>query len=83
MNEILTVKSMVIDDEFSKLIDFKLKEGRFFSKETNDSLNIILNETAVKTIGLKDPIGYKLNEQRFSNTERADNRDIYGRRRSY
>jgi putative ABC transport system permease protein len=65
MDEILTVKAMAVDDDFPKLIDFKLKDGRFFSKETSDSLNILLNETAVKTIGLKDPIGYKLTNKDF------------------
>ena len=59
-NEVLTVKSMVLDDDFAQNIGFELKEGRFFSKETNDSLHILLNETAVKTIGLKDPVGQKL-----------------------
>ena len=62
--EVLTVKSMLIDDDFAQMINFHIKEGRFFSKETSDSLNIILNETAVKTIGLKDPVG-----QRLSNTD--------------
>jgi len=59
-NDVLTVKSMIIDDDFAPMIDFHLKEGRFFSKETSDSLNILLNETAVKTIGLKDPVGQRL-----------------------
>ncbi len=59
-DEILTVKAMVVDDYFSKLIGFELKEGKFFAEGTADSLNIILNEAAVKTIGLKDPIGHKL-----------------------
>ncbi len=59
-NEVLTVKSMILDDDFAQNIGFELKEGRFFSKETNDSLHILLNETAVKTIGLKDPVGQKL-----------------------
>ncbi|MBL7850628.1 MAG: ABC transporter permease [Cyclobacteriaceae bacterium] len=59
-NEVLTVKSMVIDDEFAPAIGFTMKEGRFFSRETSDSLNILLNETAVKTLGLKDPVGQRL-----------------------
>lgn len=58
--EVLTVKTMVIDDEFASDIGFRLKDGRFFSHESNDSLNLILNETAVRTIGLKDPVGKKL-----------------------
>ncbi len=59
-SEILTVKAIRIDDDFSDLIGFELKEGRFFARETNDSLNVILNETAVKTMGLADPVGRKL-----------------------
>ncbi len=63
-NEVLTVKSIVMDDDFASTIGFELREGRFFSKETSDSMSVILNETAVKTIGLKDPIG-----QRLSNSD--------------
>lgn len=63
-NEVLTVKSMVVDDDFGPAIGFSMKEGRFFSQETSDSLNILLNETAVKTLGLKEPIG-----QRLTNTD--------------
>lgn len=59
-NEVLTVKSMIMDDEFGQDIGFTLKEGRFFSRDTNDSLHVLLNETAVKTIGLTDPVGRKL-----------------------
>jgi len=59
-NDVLTVKSMMMDDEFTDLIKFNLKEGRLFSKESSDSLNILLNESAVKTIGLNDPVGRKL-----------------------
>ncbi len=65
-NEVLTVKSMFMDDDFAQIIGFNLKEGRFFSKETSDSLSILLNETAAKTLGLTDPVGRKLtNEDLF------------------
>lgn len=59
-NQVLTVKSMVLDDEFTELIQFNLLEGRSFSKNTNDSLHVLLNESAVKTLGLTDPVGRKL-----------------------
>lgn len=59
-DEVLTVKSIAIDNDFAQVIGFKLKEGRFFAKETNDSLHVLLNETAAKTMGLADPIGRKL-----------------------
>jgi putative ABC transport system permease protein len=60
--EVLTVKSITIDNDFAQVIGFELKEGRFFARETNDSLHVLLNETAVKTIGLADPIGRKLSQ---------------------
>ncbi len=59
-HEVLTVKSMIIDDDFAQNIGFRIKDGRFFSHESSDSLSIVLNETAVKTIGLSDPVGRKL-----------------------
>lgn len=58
--EILTVKSMVMDDEFLEVIGFDLLEGRSFSKESNDSLNVLVNETAIKTMSLADAVGRKL-----------------------
>ncbi len=67
-SEILTVKSMILDDDFAQAIGFELKEGLFFAKESNDSLNVLLNETAVKTMGLADPVGRKL----FQNDQNND-----------
>jgi putative ABC transport system permease protein len=59
-SDILTVKSMVIDDELTDVMHFELKEGRSFSKATNDSLYVLLNETAVKTMSVSDPVGKRL-----------------------
>jgi putative ABC transport system permease protein len=59
---VLTAKGMIMDDEFSETIGFELASGRNFSKETVDSLSIVLNEQAVKTFGLKDPLGSKLKQ---------------------
>ncbi|HNP94973.1 MAG TPA: FtsX-like permease family protein, partial [Cyclobacteriaceae bacterium] len=60
-SEILTTKSMVVDDEATALLGLELIEGRWFSEETNDSTSLILNEAAVKVMGLDNPIGRKLN----------------------
>jgi len=38
-----------------------LLDGRDFSKAYADTASFILNETAVKKIGLKDPVGQKIN----------------------
>jgi len=76
--EVLTVKSMLMDDDFASMIDFRIKDGRFFSKETSDSLNIVLNETAVKTLGLKDPVGQKLsNSDLFRGNENLQKERLF------
>ncbi|GAB4022604.1 ABC transporter permease [Spirosoma koreense] len=43
---------------FGKMVDWKIKEGRDFSKEfATDSAGFILNEAAVAYMGLKNPVG--------------------------
>jgi putative ABC transport system permease protein len=59
-SEILTTKSMVIGDGLGETLGLQLIEGRWFSKETNDSLSVMLNESAVNVMGLENPIGRKL-----------------------
>jgi ABC-type antimicrobial peptide transport system permease subunit len=47
--------------EFGKTVQWKIKEGRDFSREyATDSLAFIINEAAAKFIGLKDPVGKTL-----------------------
>lgn len=47
--------------EFGKVINWKVIQGRDFSREfATDSAAFILNESAVKFIGFKDPIGKTL-----------------------
>ena len=44
--------------EYGKVIGWQIKEGRDFSREfATDSLAFIMNESAVKFIGLKNPVG--------------------------
>ncbi|MVM33468.1 FtsX-like permease family protein [Spirosoma sp. HMF4905] len=44
--------------DYIKTIGIKLKEGRDFSRDfTTDSSGVILNEAAVKRMGLKHPVG--------------------------
>lgn len=59
-SEILTTKTMIIADGLGETLGMELLDGRWFSKETNDSLSIMLNEAAVKVMGLENPIGRKL-----------------------
>jgi putative ABC transport system permease protein len=51
-----------VDYDYLKTMDIPLVQGRFFSKNfSNDSTqSILLNESAVKVIGLKNTIGKKV-----------------------
>lgn len=47
-----------VSHDYGKTVSWKIKEGRDFSREfASDSNAFILNESAVKFIGLKDPVG--------------------------
>ncbi|MDA3952344.1 MAG: ABC transporter permease [Bacteroidales bacterium] len=44
--------------DYGKTLNFELKQGRFFSRDfATDSNAIVINEAAVKSLGLEDPIG--------------------------
>jgi putative ABC transport system permease protein len=53
----ISLYSYLVDEEFIPTMDIKIKQGRNFSKEFNDSATVILNETAVRQAGWKNPIG--------------------------
>jgi putative ABC transport system permease protein len=46
--------------DYTKTMGIKLSEGRDFSEEFTDSTSMILNQTAVNYMGLKNPIGEKI-----------------------
>jgi putative ABC transport system permease protein len=49
------------DIGFQDVLDFKIIEGRWFSSTySNDNNAVILNKAAVKSMGLKDPLGTEL-----------------------
>ena len=54
--------AVFISKDFGKTIGWQLKEGRDFSKDfPTDSSGMILNEAAVKFMGIKDPVGKTIN----------------------
>jgi putative ABC transport system permease protein len=65
----LGLSSFMIDDDFIPTLKMKVLQGRAFSRDFSDSASVILNETAAKMIGWKNPIGkylaYPGNDQRF------------------
>ncbi len=46
--------------DYTKTLGIKLLQGRDFSREFADSNGVILNQAAVKRMGLKDPVGAQL-----------------------
>jgi ABC-type antimicrobial peptide transport system permease subunit len=48
----------IVDYDMIELLNMEIKKGRSFSRTFDTkSSTVILNETAVKTMGLKDPVG--------------------------
>ncbi|HKG69254.1 MAG TPA: FtsX-like permease family protein, partial [Segetibacter sp.] len=53
----IALSSFMTDDNFIETLQIELVKGRKFSQDFSDSLSVILNETAVKQIGWKEPLG--------------------------
>jgi putative ABC transport system permease protein len=49
--------TIATDYDYTKTIGIKLKAGRDFSRDYADSNSVLLNEAAVKRMGLKNPVG--------------------------
>lgn len=56
-NETVTGKGAVVDDQYLQTMKIALLAGRSFDKNFNDSLSVILNEEAVRELGLENPVG--------------------------
>ena len=55
--ESMTGRGIVADATFAETLGLTMKEGRFFSKDfPTDSLGVVLNEKAVKALGLQEPV---------------------------
>ena len=53
-----SLNTNMTDDSYAEAMGLEIVHGRYFSKDFNtDADKIILNETAVKLLGLEDPIG--------------------------
>lgn len=73
-NETITGRGIITDDQFMPTLQIDCVEGRGFSKDFNDSLSVVLNEKAVKDLGLgPNPVGKKIvNTGSFFSPEEAD-----------
>jgi ABC-type antimicrobial peptide transport system permease subunit len=58
-----------VDHEFGKTVGWQFKAGRDFSRAfSTDSVAMVINETAVKQMGLKNPIGETIRFTLFDQT---------------
>lgn len=56
-----TLNQIVCDTAYGRTLGMQMVEGRFFSPDfPTDSSGIILNETAVRVLGLEHPLGTKM-----------------------
>ena len=60
----IKVEGLAVDYNFIKTMGIPIIKGREFSEEFGSDMtrSVILNETAVKALGISDPIGQKLEE---------------------
>jgi len=58
-DETMMVRPMAIDSNFMSFFKMQMKEGNSFTGAVSDSAHFILNETAVQTARITNPIGKK------------------------
>ncbi len=63
MDDFLPMQAFIGDYDMIATLGFRMLEGRDFSKEiASDTGAVILNQSAVKALGLENPVGETLNE---------------------
>src|SRR5690606_37970401 len=53
----IVIKPLYIDSDFIPMMEMELVSGTNFTGSGMDSTHCILNEAAVKAMGLEDPVG--------------------------
>lgn len=66
---VLTAKGFAADEDFLETLGIHLMAGRDFADGFNDSLSVILNQTAVTGLGVDDPVGLVLYSPQTVNGE--------------
>jgi putative ABC transport system permease protein len=67
-NSMFIIAPMAIDERFIPLMNIKFAEGGNFTGSPVDSVHFILNETAVRMTGIKDPVGKRFKLQNVNGT---------------
>jgi len=61
----VSVNLIYTDYDFPETFNIQMEKGRFYSKDFfNDQANVVLNESAVKAMGLQEPIGKTIGEEK-------------------
>ena len=56
-----------VDEDYLELFGLEMTEGRFLVPESGDEVrNIVVNETAVKAMGMTEPLGKRIREFRIT-----------------
>jgi putative ABC transport system permease protein len=59
-SEVVTSRFLTVDEDFLETMKIRVLQGRGFSRDYQDSLHILINETAVRDFNLAEPIGATL-----------------------
>jgi putative ABC transport system permease protein len=57
LSEDISFANLEVGYNFLQTVGIKMKEGRYFSDNSNAAQEIVFNESAIKRMGLKDPVG--------------------------
>lgn len=60
------IPQISVDYDFIETFNIQIKDGRSFSDQYADSIAYILNEEAIKVLGLRDPLGSVISTNRES-----------------
>lgn len=61
-----------VDWDYAEVLGLEMAEGRFFSRDfASDSLAVVLNETAVRSMGYTDPVGIRVLQTAAGGTQEA------------
>jgi putative ABC transport system permease protein len=75
--EMNTGSGLIIDEGYIECMQMEMVAGRSFSEAFMDTLSVVINEAAVREMGLSNPIGEKLiSNDDFLNSSEGEN-DVY------
>lgn len=55
-----TTRGMNIDEDFIDTMGLKIVQGRGFSRQFNETRNVIINESTIQEFGWNEPVGMKI-----------------------